>query len=145
MKRLFLALFTGEIGMYAKSPNRPLVMRRQAGMTAVGVLILVLLDGIFAFAGLRLVPVYLNYMKVSGVISGVLSEFDGTGATRAAIRSSISRRFDIDSVAEITARDVKVTKQDGGYEIAATYSHKAPFIGNISFVIDFDKREFVRR
>ena len=62
MKRLFLALFTGEIGMYAKSPNRPLVMRRQAGMTAVGVLILVLLVGIFAFAGLRLVSVYLNYM-----------------------------------------------------------------------------------
>lgn len=131
--------------MYAKSLNRPHLRQRQSGMTALGVLILVLFAGIFVFAGLRLVPVYLNYMKVSSVVSGVFSEFDGTGATRAAIRSSISRRFDIESVAEITARDVKVTKKGGGYEVVAAYSHKAPFIGNISFVVDFDKRALVRR
>jgi hypothetical protein len=35
---------------------------RQAGMTAIGVLILVLFVGLFAFAGIRLTPVYLNYM-----------------------------------------------------------------------------------
>lgn len=131
--------------MYAKSLNRPYFGHRQAGMTTVGIMVLVLFVGTFAFAGLRLTPVYLNYMKVAGVVSGVHAEFDGTGATRAEIRSSISRRFDIESVSEITARDVKVTKQDGGYQIAATYSHKAPFIGNISFVVDFDKRALVRR
>lgn len=131
--------------MYAKSLNKPNFRQRQAGMTTVGILVLLLFVGTFAFAGLRLTPVYLNYMKVAGVISGVHAEFEGTGATRAAIRSSISRRFDIESVSEITARDVKVTKQDGGYLVSVTYSHKAPFISNISFVVDFDKRELVRR
>ena len=119
--------------------------RQQAGMTTLGLIILVTFVGLFAFAGLRLTPVYLNYMKIVGVVDGVGAEFDGTGASRAEIRSSISRRFDIDSVGEITARDVKVTPVDGGFEIAATYSHKAPFIANISFVVDFDKRTLVRR
>ena len=131
--------------MTAKSHNRLRSPRRQAGMTTLGLLILVAFIGIFAFAGLRLTPVYLNYMKVAGVISGVHKEFDGANATRSAIRTSIARRFDIDSVAEITARDVKVTKVEGGHEVAATYSHKAPFIANISFVVDFDKRVLVRR
>ena len=45
----------------------------------------------------------------------------------------------------ITAKDVKVLKVDGGHEVAATYSHKAPFIANISFVVDFDKRALIRR
>jgi len=48
-------------------------------------------------------------------------------------------------VGEITAKDVKVTPVDGGFEVAATYSHKAPFISNVSFLVDFDKRTLVRR
>ena len=131
--------------MYANSHRGLRSKRRQSGMTTFGLIILVSFVGIFAFAGLRLTPIYLNYMKVAGVVAGVHDEFDGANATREMIRTSISRRFDIDSVGVITARDVKVTKVDGGYEVAATYSHKAPFMANVSFIVDFDKRTLVRR
>ncbi len=131
--------------MFAKSINRPRLKNRQSGMTTLGVIILVSFVGVFVFAGIRLTPVYLNYMKVSGVVAGIHSEFDGANATRVSIRRSISRRFDIESVGIITAKDVKVTKVEGGHEVAATYSHKAPFIANVSFVVDFDKRVLVRR
>ena len=119
--------------------------RRQAGITTLGLIILATFIGLFAFAGLRLTPVYLNYMKIVGVVDGVTAEFDTQGASRSEIRTSIARRFDIESVGEITARDVKVTVVDGGFEVAATYSHKAPFISNIFFLVDFDKRTLVRR
>ncbi len=118
---------------------------RQAGMTTLGLVILVAFVGLFAFAGIRITPVYLNYMKVASVVEGIGKEFDGTGAGRSQIRSSISRRFDIESVGMIEAKDVKVTPVGGGFEVAATYSHKAPFIANVSFVVDFDKRTLVRR
>ncbi len=131
--------------MYAYSHIRPCSRRRQGGMTTLGLIILVSFIGIFAFAGIRLTPVYLNYMKIAGVVAGVHKEFDGANATRSAIRSSISRRFDIESVGIITAREVTVTKVEAGHEVAATYSHKTPFIANVSFVIDFDKRVIVRR
>ena len=121
------------------------VKKRQAGITTLGLVILVAFVGLFAFAGIRLAPVYLNYMKIVGVVNGVRDEFDSTNATRAQIRSSLSRRFDIESVDIIRAKDVKVVKVDGGHEVAATYSHKAPFIANVSFVVDFDKRVLVRR
>ena len=131
--------------MYRKSYRPPNLKNRQSGMTTLGLMILVAFIAIFAFAGLRLTPIYLNYMKVAGVVEGVHSEFDGANATRSMIRTSVARRFDIDSVGIITAKEVKVTKVDGGHEVAATYSHKAPFIANISFVVDFDKRVTVRR
>ena len=124
-----------------KSRNK----RQQAGMTTLGVIILVMFVGLFAFAGIRLTPIYLNYMKVVGVVDGVVKEFDGQNATRSAIRTSIARRFDIESVDIIQAKDVKVTAVDGGFEVAATYPHKSPFIANISFVVDFDKRTLIRR
>ena len=119
--------------------------RRQVGATLLGYIILVLFVGMFAFGILRLTPVYLNYMKVVGVIDGVFDEFDGQAPTRAALRSSISRRFDVDSVSIITFRDVAVTQVDGGLKVAAVYDHTTPFIGNISFTVHFDKSRLVRR
>lgn len=127
----------GVSGMYQK--------RRQAGMTTLGLIILVGFIGIFAFAGIRLTPVYLNYMKVVSVVNGVSEEFEGQNASRQAIRGSIARRFDIESVSIIVAKDIKVTKVDGGHEVAAVYSHKAPFVGNVSFDVDFEKRVLIRR
>lgn len=114
-------------------------------MTTLGMLILVLFLGLVAFGGLRLTPIYLNYMKVVGVINGVQEEFDGQAPSRAAIRSSISRRFGVESVGVISARDVQVTSVDGGFEVRAQYDHTAPFIANISFTVHFDKKALVRR
>lgn len=119
--------------------------KHQAGMTTLGLLILVAFVGLFAFAAIRLTPVYLNYMKVVGVVDGVQDEFDGQNPSRAAIRSSIGRRFDIESVGEITARDIDVKAVDGGFEVVAQYDHTAPFIANVSFTVHFDKKALVRR
>jgi hypothetical protein len=127
-----------------RANGRP-ALRREAGMTTVGLIVLVAFVGLFGFAGIRLTPVYLNYMKVLGVVNGVHEEFDGTNPSRSAIRSSISRRFDVESVGEITAREVTVTSVDGGYEVRAKYEHVAPFIANISFSVAFDKAVLVRR
>lgn len=118
---------------------------REAGMTTLGMLILVAFIGIFAFGFIRLTPVYLNYMKVAGVVDGVLDEFDGQSPSRAEIRESIVRRFGVESVSEIEARDVKITSVDGGYEVRAEYDHKADFIGNVSFSVHFDKQVLIRR
>lgn len=118
---------------------------RETGMTTLGTLILIVFVGLFAFAGIRLTPVYLNYMKVVGVVNGVQDEFDGQNASRAAIRNSIGRRFDIESVAQITARDIEVNAVDGGFEVVAQYDHTAPFIANVSFTVHFNKTALVRR
>ena len=118
---------------------------RETGMTTLGILILIVFVGLFAFAGIRLTPVYLNYMKVVGVVNGVQDEFDGQNASRAAIRNSIGRRFDIESVAMITARDIDVNAVDGGFEVVAQYDHTAPFIANVSFTVHFNKTALVRR
>ncbi len=118
---------------------------RQAGITAVGFLVLALFVGLFAFAAIRLTPVYLNYFKVAGVLDGVFKEFDSQGPSRAAIVISIRRRFDVESVSIITSRDIKVINEGGGFKIEAVYDHPTPFLGNVSFTVHFDKRVLVRR
>ena len=117
----------------------------QRGMTTLGMLILVSFIGLFVYAGLRLTPVYLNYFKVQGVVTGVQREFDGKAPTRTSIRSSISRRFDIESVSNIRATDINVTPVSNGFEVAVDYKHETSFIGNLGFVVTFDKKVLIRR
>jgi hypothetical protein len=118
---------------------------REGGMTAVGMLVLAVFVGLFAFAVIRLTPIYLNYMKVAGVLDGVYAEFDSQNPSRGAIITSISRRFDVESVSELTYRDIKVNVVDGGFSVTAQYEHTSPFISNIHFTVIFDKEVLIRR
>ena len=119
--------------------------QRMRGMTTVGMLILVAFVGMFAFAAIQLTPVYLNYMKVAGVIEGVHEEFDSQSPTVANIRRSIARRIGIESVAVISARDIKVVPESGGFLVSANYDHTVPYLGNLSFSVHFEKSALVRR
>ncbi len=142
-------MFSPEICSQNRRSRPPTLMgrvqSRQAGMTAVGLLLLAIFVGLFAFAAMRLTPVYLNSMKVAGVLDGVYKEFDSQAPSRASISKSVRRRFDVESVSVITARDIRIINEGGGFKIEAVYDHTTPFIGNISFTVHFDKRVTVRR
>jgi len=118
---------------------------RIAGMTTLGFLILTIFVGMFAFGIIRLSPVYLNYLKVAGVLDGVYDEFDSQSASMGAIKKSIDRRFEVESVGVITDRDIKVTPEDGGFSVVAQYDHSVPFLGNLYFTVKFDKSVLIRR
>lgn len=118
--------------------------RRQAGMTAIGFLILAVFVGLFAFAFIRLTPVYLNYMKVDGVLDGLHQEFDGQNVSRSALQTSISRRFSVEDVSQIDAQDIDIKNDGSTYVVEAVYDHTTPFIGNVSFTVHFDKKVQIR-
>ena len=119
--------------------------RGQGGMTTLGFIILATFIGLFAFAAIKLTPIYLNYMKVAGVVDGVYEEFDGQNASRSDIRTSIVRRFSVESVSELAHQDVKIRPEGAGFLVEAQYDHSTPFIANISFTVHFNKSALVRR
>jgi hypothetical protein len=127
------------------SGYRKLGPARERGMTTFGFLILMTFIGLFAFAAIRLVPVYLNYVKVAGVLDGVYDEFDNQNPTRGAIRTSINRRFEVEGVSVISSREIKVKSDSGGYLVVVQYDHTTPFVANIHFTVRFDKEVLIRR
>ncbi|MGH8494895.1 MAG: DUF4845 domain-containing protein [Gammaproteobacteria bacterium] len=113
--------------------------RNEQGMTAIGMLILAIIIGLIGFAGLRLLPLYLNHYKVVSVLEGVKKEYDGQNPTRTDIRRSIDKRMVVESLNTIAADDIEITKEDAGYVVAAQYEQRTSFVGNISFIVAFDK------
>ncbi len=112
---------------------------RQRGVTFIGWIVLLTPLAIVGYAGMRLAPVYLNYMKVVRALSLVASDGSGHGDPNS-IRTTIDKHFEIDMVDYPTSRDIKVTKSaNGGYDVEASYDDEAPLFANISLHVVFDK------
>lgn len=120
--------------------------KQQQGMTFIGWLIVLGLIAFFAILVLRLVPNYLEYFKVESTLESLENEPGITEKSPAEIRSLISRRFDVNDVEHVTAKDVKVTRDSGRTIISIKYEVRVPIMGNVDAVTKFDKSvEIVRR
>ena len=111
---------------------------RQRGVTFLGWLFLLAPLVVVGYAGVRLAPVYLNYMKVVRALNLVASDAAGNADPRS-IRTTIDKHFEIDMVDYPTSKDIKVTRSGSGWDVEASYDDEAPLFGNISLHVVFDK------
>jgi hypothetical protein len=111
----------------------------ERGLTLISWIFVLAVAFLFGLAGLRLVPVYLEYLKITSSLNSVQKEFSGQTATVNDLRSALSKRFDIEDVHVITKQDVKIDRGAGGYMMRAKYEHRTPFVANIGFIVAFDK------
>jgi hypothetical protein len=111
----------------------------QKGLTFISFLVLAAMVGLIGFAGLKLVPIYLENMKIKKVLADVKSEFAGrSSATPVEIRRSIDKKLNIEMVYDLKARDFEVEKGAGGLTVAARYERAESFIANVSLLVTFD-------
>ena len=110
--------------------------RRQRGMTTAGLLILVSFVGLFVYAGIRLLPVYLEYFNVVKAIEGLKSDADQGPP---AMRNALEKRFDIEDIKSLNYKDVEITKEGSGFVAHVVYDAQTSFLGNVGFIVHFDK------
>ena len=112
---------------------------KQRGMTLISWILVLGVAFLFGVAALRLVPVYLEYMKISSSLNVVQGEFGGQTPSVNDVRKALARQFDVNDVHIIKKDDVKIERQGGVYVMRATYDHRTPFVANVGFIVSFDK------
>jgi hypothetical protein len=113
---------------------------RQRGVTFIGWLFLLTPMAIVIYAAIRLTPIYLNYMKVAKALNQVATEYRAGGANAAALRNTLDRHFEIDMINYPDWKDIKLTHQDGGWLLEASYDDEAPLFQNVTLRVSFDKK-----
>ncbi len=113
--------------------------RHQRGITMIGWLILLVPVAICVYIGIRITPLYLNYMNVVHSITLVASEVDNGSASANGIRSAIDKHFQVEYIDYPDSKDLKITRDDGTWKIEANYDDQAPLFSNIFILITFDK------
>jgi hypothetical protein len=113
---------------------------KQAGVTFIGWIILMVPIAICGYAGIRLAPVYLNYMKVVRSLDDVKSEFKGGDAgSQTAIRNALEKHLNIQSVDYPDIKDIKITRDGKEWVVNAAYDDQAPLFSNVFILVSFDK------
>jgi len=116
------------------------MQHRQRGMTMLGILVLVVVVGAWVYAGIRMAPKYLEYMRVASTLEQVRDEYDSNpGTTEFMLRKAVERRFDIEMVEVITSNDIEIKKDGPMFTMRAAYDDTVPLAGNVSFLLEFDK------
>ena len=114
-------------------------LSQQRGMTTIGLIFVLMLVGFFAVSVIRLAPSYLEYFSVASTLDSLAREPAITRKTKTDIRVLIIRRFGINNIKSISARDVRMEKRDGKLVLSVDYEIRTPWIANIDLIARFDK------
>jgi hypothetical protein len=111
----------------------------QRGMTFIGLMFIMLMVGIIGYAGVRLAPLYLNYMKVARTLDAAATEYKTDSGDLGAVNKSIERHWEIEDITGVDYKDIEIKKEDGGLTLHVAYDDSAPYIANVSLAVHFDK------
>ncbi len=112
---------------------------RQKGMTLIGFAVIFVVVGFFLLLGLKLVPVYLDHMKVKSSLDGLKSESGLAEKSASEIKKMLQKRWDINSISDMTAEDaVYIEKKNGILTIEVVYEVEKPVLGNMYALMKFD-------
>jgi len=111
----------------------------QKGMTAIGWLLTIMVVAIFALAGLKLIPVYIDLYMISDSMNTLVTDASAHNKPPSEIRKLLLKRLDINSIYAIKADDIDITRSANGYTVEIDYEPRISLAGNLYFVVVFDK------
>lgn len=113
---------------------------KQTGITLTSFLIVAIVAAFFAYAAMKLVPAYTEFMGVQKAMAEMATEnFDGKSTEE--IRRDLMKKMEYQYVGDDTVQTGDITIGQGaqGTELRVAYDKDIPFIYNIDFLLHFKK------
>ena len=106
-----------------------IMSNRQQGMTAIGLMLLLVVIALFALSAIRIIPIYLENFTIKSVLTAVQEDQKIDAKSKAAIWGSIRKRLYINEVREIKRDHVAIVRMNGQTTVTITYESRRPYLG----------------
>jgi Domain of unknown function (DUF4845) len=116
----------------------------QAGITALGFLILAVLVGIVGLAALKVTPMYIKNMRMNTIMSDLERDLSGTAATPVSIRQELAKRFSVEDI-RMDIEALKITQSKNGFTLRIAYEERASYAADLYLIVAFDRQVEIRR
>jgi hypothetical protein len=120
---------------------------RQSGIGIFGFIVIMGLIGFFAILTIKMIPLYLNEMKVKRAVHAVAIDPDNADKDVAYITERLQRRWDVEDTRDdlLLPKEVKVVKtKDGRRHLMYDYDAREKLFYNIFVVVQFTGDEPMR-
>jgi len=104
-----------------------------------GFIFMLALIGFVALVTIKVVPLYLNQMTLKRDLNEVATQVNSSGSEIdiGELRRDVEKRFDIDYITQIEAKDIKVERTEQGMTMGYDYEARANLFANVFVVIHF--------
>ncbi len=119
--------------------------RTQSGMTLIGFVIVLAVVGLFAYIGMKLVPMYSEFYAVKQALKGLSAEPGIANQDPAKIQDLFFRRLYICYAEDVKPEHVKITRGTNGWVMAVNYEVRKPLIANLDVIGKFSATEDLNR
>ena len=119
---------------------------KQTGMTLLGFIIVLAVAGIFAYVGMKLVPMYTEFFSVKTAMKDLANDPGIANQDPAKIRDLFFRKLYVSySDDNIKQENVKLTRQGPGWLMEVNYEVRKPMIAYLDVVARFNRSEQLSR
>lgn len=119
--------------------------RKQQGMTLIGFVLVLAVVGVFAYMGMKLIPMYSEFYTVKQSLRGLANEPNITAHDAAKIKDLFFRRLYVSYADNVKSEHVKIARKDAGFVMTVDYEVRKPLIANIDVVGHFNAVQELRR
>ena len=117
---------------------------KQRGLTAISWFFVIAFFVMFAVLLLRIIPIYLDGFAVGESVKFMETEKALLTSSTRDIKKSLLKKLNINSVYNVKADDIYVTKKRNKVIIEVDYEVRENVVGNLDFVISFNKQAVIQ-
>jgi hypothetical protein len=115
-------------------------IRKNNGLTLLGFLIVLSVVLFFAYAGMRVVPMYLEYNALVNAMDGLKNDPASSSMSPAQIKKRVKNSLWVSySSNNIKESNMRISKTSAGVNLRVAYEVRKPFLGNIDIIGKFDR------
>lgn len=120
---------------------------RQRGISLWSALFVIAVIAFVAVVTVKVVPIYLNQMKVAAAVKEVAQDPDiSPNADPHIIYDSLQRHWDIDDIENIQPKDIAIIRGDNGQQtLSYDYEARRHLFYNIYIVVHFEGENTLHR
>jgi hypothetical protein len=120
--------------------------RKNGGLTLIGFLIVLVVSLFFAYAGMKITPMFLEYHALSNALKQLEDDPASASMQPSQIKRKIKRTLWA-SYADnnIKEKHMKISKTSAGVQVRVAYEVRESFLGNIDIVGKFDRSVILRK
>ncbi len=114
------------------------LMKKQQGLTLISIVFILVFICTVVLLVLKIAPIYMNHGKVVNALEALEAMPEIKSMSKRQIETSLSKRFNLNYVEDVTLDDVEIVKQPDYLSVRISYEVVQPIIGNLSVLVDFD-------
>ncbi|MDP1774052.1 MAG: DUF4845 domain-containing protein [Methylobacter sp.] len=111
--------------------------KRQQGLTLISIVFILGLIGFFVLLTLKIIPIYSDHGKVTSALAALKEDPNLAGFSETEIRTSLSKRFNINYVYDVKNEDITVVKHGNYVKVDIEYETVVKLVGNLSLLAEF--------